>query len=353
MTRDGRLHVWRAQGRATPARASVTRPIRGPAQIDVYANCQGSHIAAGTSSSPSPERPRGRLTALPRTVVPSSYAITLEPDLEAATFSGRRRSRSTWPSRCTRSCSTPSSWRSTRPGSSWPTAAASTPRSPTTRAPSERRSTLSGELPAGPGDLARRVQGHPQRQAARLLPIDLHRRRGREPRDRHHPVRGDRRPPAFPCWDEPDFKAAFAVTLVVDDLLTPSPTPPSIGRPADDGRRRVRFAETMQMSTYLVAFVVGPLEASRRRRRRHAAAGLIRPARAHLAAFALESARSRCGSSPSTTASPTRATSSTCRDARLRVRRHGEPRLRDLPRDGAARRPESAPPSPSSSGSPT
>ena len=32
---------------------------------------------------------------------------------------------------------------------------------------------------------------------------------------------------AFPCWDEPAFKAVFASTLVVDPALQSSPTPPS------------------------------------------------------------------------------------------------------------------------------
>ena len=34
-------------------------------------------------------------------------------------------------------------------------------------------------------------------------------------------------------------------------------------QPLSDGRVRVRFATTMLMSTYLVAFVVGPLEVAR------------------------------------------------------------------------------------------
>jgi puromycin-sensitive aminopeptidase len=66
---------------------------------------------------------------------------------------------------------------------------------------------------------------------------------------------------AFPCWDEPDFKATFAVTLVVADGLTALSNAAQIAdEPTDDGRRRVRFATTMTMSTYLVAFIVGPLE---------------------------------------------------------------------------------------------
>jgi puromycin-sensitive aminopeptidase len=68
---------------------------------------------------------------------------------------------------------------------------------------------------------------------------------------------------AFPCWDEPDFKATFAVTLVVEqDLLAIANGSIVDERALDDGRRAVTFAETMVMSTYLVAFVVGPLEAT-------------------------------------------------------------------------------------------
>jgi puromycin-sensitive aminopeptidase len=66
---------------------------------------------------------------------------------------------------------------------------------------------------------------------------------------------------AFPCWDEPDFKASFGVTLVVESGLTALSNGHQI-REQDlgDGRRAVTFADTMVMSTYLVAFVVGPLE---------------------------------------------------------------------------------------------
>ncbi|HKA04030.1 MAG TPA: M1 family metallopeptidase, partial [Acidimicrobiales bacterium] len=68
---------------------------------------------------------------------------------------------------------------------------------------------------------------------------------------------------AFPCWDEPDFKAVFGVTLVVADGLYAMSNGPEIARgPADGGRIRITFADSMKMSTYLAAFVVGPLEAT-------------------------------------------------------------------------------------------
>jgi puromycin-sensitive aminopeptidase len=66
---------------------------------------------------------------------------------------------------------------------------------------------------------------------------------------------------AFPCWDEPDFKATFTVSLVIDDALTAISNGAVVSEEAAGaGKRRVRFAETIPMSTYLVAFIVGPFE---------------------------------------------------------------------------------------------
>jgi puromycin-sensitive aminopeptidase len=66
---------------------------------------------------------------------------------------------------------------------------------------------------------------------------------------------------AFPCFDEPSFKATFEITLVVDDHLAAYSNSHILEEtPEADGRKRVHFAPTMVMSTYLVAFVVGPLE---------------------------------------------------------------------------------------------
>jgi puromycin-sensitive aminopeptidase len=67
---------------------------------------------------------------------------------------------------------------------------------------------------------------------------------------------------AFPCWDEPDRKAVFAVTLVVEEGLAAFSNTGEVGRERRNGKVAVRFADTMRMSTYLVAFVVGPLEAT-------------------------------------------------------------------------------------------
>jgi puromycin-sensitive aminopeptidase len=65
---------------------------------------------------------------------------------------------------------------------------------------------------------------------------------------------------AFPCWDEPDRKAVFEVTLTVDrDVDAFSNSPIADVRRVGD-KNVVRFSPTMKMSTYLVAFIVGQLE---------------------------------------------------------------------------------------------
>ncbi len=69
---------------------------------------------------------------------------------------------------------------------------------------------------------------------------------------------------AFPCWDEPAFKAVFQVTLVVPERFqVVSNTPVASEQPIPGtGRKAVTFAPTIKMSTYLLAFVVGELEAT-------------------------------------------------------------------------------------------
>ena len=65
---------------------------------------------------------------------------------------------------------------------------------------------------------------------------------------------------AFPCWDEPALKANFKASLVVpSDLVAVSNMPVSSETDEGDGLKRVTFAETPPMSTYLLAFVVGDL----------------------------------------------------------------------------------------------
>src|SRR5438093_10223047 len=67
---------------------------------------------------------------------------------------------------------------------------------------------------------------------------------------------------AFPCWDEPAFKAVYQVTLVIDDGLTAISNARVIGATssAGTGKKEVMFADSMKMSTYLVAFIVGEFE---------------------------------------------------------------------------------------------
>jgi puromycin-sensitive aminopeptidase len=65
---------------------------------------------------------------------------------------------------------------------------------------------------------------------------------------------------AFPCWDEPDFKAVFASTLAIDPALTAVSNTRVVAERREGGKKIVTFADTIKMSTYLVAFVVGELE---------------------------------------------------------------------------------------------
>lgn len=64
---------------------------------------------------------------------------------------------------------------------------------------------------------------------------------------------------AFPCFDEPDFKSTYDVTLIVPKDLTAISNGRVVSETVDEntGLKTVSFKRTMKMSTYLLAFLVG------------------------------------------------------------------------------------------------
>ncbi len=84
---------------------------------------------------------------------------------------------------------------------------------------------------------------------------------------------------AFPCFDEPEFKATWKVFLVIDENLTAISNGRRLSEEVLDSgiryvnarenqetpvrKKRVEFAETVKMSSYLVAFIVGPFVSSK------------------------------------------------------------------------------------------
>jgi len=211
---------------------------------------------ASTSSDPSAAH------RLPYTVEPRRYEIRLAPDLAAATFAGEVVIESIAHEPVT----TIALHGAELAVTSAEVVVDGTPRLATAAVHSDsERIVLTLASPVGPGPIAMRVA------FTGILNDKLHgfyRSTYTDPAGHAHvlaPTQFEatdaRR--AFPCFDEPDRKAVFCVTLDVPAGLDAFSNAPELSEsPLPDGARRVRFADTMVMSTYLVAFVVGELVTS-------------------------------------------------------------------------------------------
>lgn len=70
---------------------------------------------------------------------------------------------------------------------------------------------------------------------------------------------------AFPCFDQPDLKASFELTLIHDKDLesfsnTPAVSVTTLLKEGQDNQKMVKFGKTPKMSTYVFGFAVGNYE---------------------------------------------------------------------------------------------
>jgi len=230
---------------------------------------------------------------LPRTVIPSHYRLVLEPDLDAATFAGtetvavdvQERSREIVLNALELDIT--EAWLETAAG-------ARLDAQVTYDAEAERATlTLASAAAPGPHTLHTTFTGVLNDKLVGFYRSTFTGDNGASHTIATTQFEATHARQAFPCWDEPAFKASFGVTLVVpEDLLAVSNAAEVSNEPAGAGRRRVRFADTMVMSTYLVAFVIGPLEVTETVAAGRDGATPLRvihpPGRAHLTAFALD-----------------------------------------------------------------
>jgi aminopeptidase N len=70
----------------------------------------------------------------------------------------------------------------------------------------------------------------------------------------------DRASTAFPCFDQPDLKARYSLTLDLPADYRAMSNSPVADSDTADGRIVIRFAETKPLSTYLFAFAAGKFE---------------------------------------------------------------------------------------------
>jgi len=229
---------------------------------------------------------------LPRSVRPLHYQLTLEPDLDNATFEGRQAVRLEVDEPVEQivlnaaDLDITEAWVVTPHGDRIDLTVS-------LDVAAERATMVAGAvLGTGPHTLHTRFRGELNDKLRGFYRSTFKDHEGRSRTIATTQFESTNARRAFPCWDEPDFKATFGVSLAIDpELFAVSCSRETGRRPLPDGRVEITFADTMVMSTYLVAFVVGPLEATEPVDVDGTPLRIVHPlGQGHLAPFALDCA---------------------------------------------------------------
>jgi aminopeptidase N/puromycin-sensitive aminopeptidase len=196
---------------------------------------------------------------LPQTVRPESYALTLTPDLKAATFRGSEtiEVQIAAPTSTITLNATEIAFENVRV-----TAAGKEQKADVTLDKEKEQATFTfaEKLPAGKAQLSIAYTGFLNNELRGFYLSKTARRNYAVTQFESTDARR-----AFPSFDEPALKATYDVTLVIDaddnaisngQMVSDTPGPIA-------GKHTLRFATTPKMSTYLVAFLVGDFQCSK------------------------------------------------------------------------------------------
>ncbi len=190
---------------------------------------------------------------LPRTVTPSHYTLWFAPDFETNTFRARETIEVTL---AEPAASVTLHAAEIRFDEVTITAGGRTATARVTEDAAQETVTftVAERLPAGRAEIGVRFLGRLNDQ---LRGFYLSTSNGRKYAVSQMEATDARR--AFPCFDEPAFKATFDVTLMVDrgDMAIANGAQVSDEPGPEPGKHTVTFARTQTMSSYLVAMLVG------------------------------------------------------------------------------------------------
>jgi aminopeptidase N len=196
---------------------------------------------------------RASAQRLPTDVVPTHYTLTLTPDLKTATFTGAEKIDVNL-QHATRSITLNAIELKFQSVTIYPNGPHQNGTVSLDPAKQQATFTFPNEIPAGSATLEIHFTGILNNELRGFYLSHGNRRNYAvtqfEPTDARR---------AFPCFDEPAFKARFSISLVVDQgdtaiangqIVSDTPGPGA-------GKHTLEFSETPKMSTYLVAFLVG------------------------------------------------------------------------------------------------
>jgi len=214
--------------------------------------------AASSSASASAQA----TTQLPRGVAPSHYDIALTPDAAAGTFSGKAviTLRVT---QATDSITLNAADLAFAAASVTPAAGGAPLAATVTVDAAAQTATfkLARALAPGAYKLALDYSGVIGTQAVGLFSLDYAGADGKTRRALYTQFENSDARRMIPSWDEPAYKASFALEVTVPaGQMAVSNMPAATTTALADGRRRVRFAATPTMSTYLLFLGIGDFE---------------------------------------------------------------------------------------------
>ena len=219
-----------------------------------------SHAAHATAPQASASHALSTTTQLPRGVTPSHYALSLTPDAQAATFTANVVI--TVDVAAPTSAVTLNALELAFVGATAESAGGTQQASKIDVDAATQTATLhfSQPLAKGKHTLAISYSGKIGTQATGLFSLDYDTAAGRQ-RALYTQFENSDARSVIPSWDEPDYKATFALDVTVPSTqMAVGNMPVASSTELGNGKKRVTFAVTPRMSTYLLFFGLGDFE---------------------------------------------------------------------------------------------